>query len=40
MELGGKNPRDTRTRWAAKIQRAENVGILFNSIQGDVDISG
>ena len=38
MELGSEHPREIKTRWAAKVQRAEKVGILFNSIRGDDDI--
>ena len=40
MELGDEHPRETKTRWEAKINRADNVGILFNSIRVDDDICG
>ena len=40
MELGGEQPRDTKKTWAAKINRAEKVKNLFNSIQGYDEICG
>ena len=38
MEFIGEQPRETKTRWIYKIQRAEKVGILFNGHWGDYDI--
>ena len=40
MELDSEPTKETNTRWAAKIQRAEKVGILINSIQFYDDIFG
>ena len=40
MELGDEYPIETKTRWAARIQRSKEVEILFNRIQGDYDICG
>ena len=40
MELGSEHPRYNKNRWAYKIKRAEEVGILFNSTRVDDDICG